>query len=384
MTIKYPFTISAVSIFAIFLLAVTSASAYEFPPYEGLSLKIEGNVTESYSNNLTFTSDKENRIEDFITMFTLNLDTKYEGKRWALGFAGRLSRRIKTETTDIQNSSESLTVNFRNDISKYDSFAVSNTYTHTQVPGSFEEEFGRITGRFDSYSNRLNLNYNKSLGKHFAVNTGYTNGKNWSAREGTKNSYRNNLNIKVNYAHSDMTQFSLSYAYADSRFEGGGDITTNSINAGIRQYLTKRLFFDGSAGVVYTPYANNSSFGASLSGEIGKKTKASLSYLKTVGISSDTENIFRNWRITGQLKKQLLEDLSGTLSVFYGEGEYDPWGIRDKLAGASTALNYNFWKNKRGARVKGRLGYSYSELNSNADYRDYDRNTVNTTLALIF
>ena len=50
----------------------------------------------------------------------------------------------------------------------------------------------------------------------------------------------------------------------------------------------------------------------------------------------------------------------------------------------SASLNYNFWRNKRGARVNGSLGYSYSELNSTDNLRNYDRNNINTMLTTAF
>ena len=366
------------------MLVCLPVSAYEFPPYMGLSLKIEGKVTETYSNNLTFASDKENRVEDFMTMLKLDMDAKYEGKRRTFGLGGQLSRRIKTESNDVRNSSEQFFLNFINDFSEYDSLNINNAYSHTQLPGSFEEEFGRITGRFDSYNNRLNFNYNKFFSKYINASTGYAYTENWNEKEGAKDSHRNDLDFRVNYEHSDMTQFTYLYTYSDSRFEDGGNISTNSINVGIRQYLTKRILFNGLAGMVFTSYSDTNSFEGAILGEIDEKTSADLSYSNTVDLSSETENIFSSWRITGKLKRMLVEKLIMSLSGFYGEGDYDPRGISDTLEGGSALLNYNFWKNKRGSRVNGTLGYSYSELDSNDDSRDYDRNTINASLTAIF
>ena len=61
----------------IFVLMATSANAYELPPYKGVELKVIGDITGNYSNNLTYASDNENRIEDYRTMLNLGLDFQY-------------------------------------------------------------------------------------------------------------------------------------------------------------------------------------------------------------------------------------------------------------------------------------------------------------------
>ncbi|MDH4028798.1 MAG: hypothetical protein OEU95_08205 [Nitrospirota bacterium] len=413
MTIKYPLQIAAF-IYVFFMLSVVSANAYEFPPYEGLALKIDGKFTESYSNNLTFTSDRNDRVEDFLTMLSIGLDAKYEGKRRAFGFSGRLNRRIRTDTSDIQNSSENLTVNFQNEISYYDRLNISDTYTHSQLPGSFEgefdivkcreelgrsgrslseiytecnrfkEEFSRFNGGHDTYNNTMNFAYNKFFSEHISIVANYAHGQNWSNQQGTQDSNTNNLSFMANYLYSELTRFSLLYGYATSKYENGNVINTDTINAGINQYLSKRLSVNVSAGVVFEPHSTTNSFSASINNEIDEKTFATLTYSRGIDISSDTENIFRNWQVSGQLNRQFLEDLNSSLSVFYGEGEYDPEGMRDEFVGASALLNYNFWTNKRGAAVNGTLGYTYSEMSSTDDSREYDRTTLASTLNMVF
>ena len=413
MTIKYPLQISAF-IYVYFLLSVVSANAYEFPPYEGLTLKIDGKVTESYSNNLTFASDSEDRIEDYLTMLIIGLDTKYEGRRNTFEVDGRLSRRIKTETSDIKNSSEYLALNFQNHISEYDRLNVRNVYTHSQLPGSFAEEFdmnncrdelgktgmsisdiytecnrykdefGRVNAGFDTYKNSLYFVYNKSISEQFNFGTSYAYGQNWSNRQERQDSKSNYLKFNVNYLYSELTRFSLSYGHASTEYENGNVISTDTIDAGVNQYLTKRLNINGAVGLVFQPDTTNSSFSASLNDEIDEKTFVTLSYSRSIDISTDTDNIFRNWQVTGQLNRQFLEDLGVVFSGFYGEGEYDPWGIRDRFVGASASINYDFWENKRGAKVSGTLGYTYSELNSTDDSRDYDRTMVDSTLTASF
>ena len=388
MIIRHSFIIFTICFGVVFLLTIASANAYEFPPYEGLNLKIEGKISENYSNNVTFAKDKENRIEDFMTMLALGLDMKYEGKRRALGISGRASRRVKTKSTDIQNSSENLTVNFRNEFSEYDAISVNNTFTHTQMPETFEDEFGRIQGRFDSYNNGLSFQYNRIINKYFNVGVNYDNRFYSNSREGTKDLYKNGVRLRVNYIHSAATDFSLSSNFSKSEFEGGDDVSMYLISAGVGHYITKRLQFRAGAGVNVSSRGEDRNtrqdINISLSNQIDENTNASLSYTRGVQLSADTGNLFSNWRITGRLTRQLLEDLNGSLSGFYGQGEYDLTGVTDTLAGASASLSYNFWRGKRGSRVSGSLGYTYSNLDSTDEDRGYDRNSITSGVNIVF
>jgi len=111
----------------IFLLLLSPAIAYEFPPYQGITLKILGDISESYSNNITYASDNENRVEDFRTMLNLGLDFKYEGKTRSLGFSGRANRELFADSSNERNPSESVMLSFNNDFSEYDRIRFINT-----------------------------------------------------------------------------------------------------------------------------------------------------------------------------------------------------------------------------------------------------------------
>ncbi len=134
----------------------------------------------------------------------------------------------------------------------------------------------------------------------------------------------------------------------------------------------------------FTPSINSTSIETLFTGEIDEETTAHISYSKGIEISSDQEELFNSWQVNGQFSRYLLEDLHSSLSGFYGQGEFVSAGVTDTLIGAYIALTYNFWKNKRGATVKGSVGYSYSNLDSTDINRGYDRNSVNLELTASF
>ncbi len=411
------FVIILTAFLGTFLVVTLPASAYEFPPYQGLTLKILGNISESYSNNTTYALDRDNRVEDFETMLNFGLDFKYTGKRVSLGFSGNIQREIFESSSDVSNPSENARLYFISEVTEYDRISVSNDFTHTKVPGQnqglfaydqckenneniglpsdiveslcneFLEEFGRFKGRFDSYSNSLNLNYSKTISEQLSVGTSYNYGQFWSDDVGTNDSDTHNIRLSMNYKYSQPTSFSLEYYYRISIFERGEDISRQSFTAGIKQYITRRLYFDGSIGADRTisGIGDDSIRGnATLTNEISNKTSATLSYSQGTNISANTDDTFENWKITGRLSSQLLEDLNGSISAFYGKGEYSLTNVTDTLLGSSINMSYMFWHSKRGSSMSGNLGYTYSDLDTTDVTRGYTRNSINTNLTLAF
>ncbi len=404
---------------AFYIMLMTSAHAYEFPPYEGLSLKIEGQVAESYSNNVNYSSDESDTVEDWITQLSLGMGLKYEGERRLLEVMGSINRQIRTDTGDLENSSERGIINFRNEFSKYDLITFNNTFIHTEVPGTidegldaaqcekledlfgreqvrrtfpecdrFEEEFGRFTGKFDSYSNTANVDYSRNFSERFRTGLGYTYRRNWSDAEGTNDSDQNTFRARADYQYSAATLYFMRYSYSNSSYESGTDVDIQRVSAGIRRYITKRFYIEGSGGVDFTSSENNSEnngrIEAAIAGELDPKTTVRAAYMKEDEFASSTEDVFRNWRVSGSISRAFMEDLNLVLSGFHGEGEFVSIDVTDTLFGGSVNLDYLFWQDKHGKRVSGRLGYTYSDLKSTDESRDYSRSGVNLGLTAGF
>ena len=66
-------------------------------------------------------------------------------------------------------------------------------------------------------------------------------------------------------------------------------------------------------------------------------------------------------------------------SIFFGEGEFKTFNIKDQQIGISTRLNYEIKEN-----VISFLAYTYSQIDSNIDTRSYDRNLVELGVRVVF
>jgi hypothetical protein len=394
---------------------ISSVNAYEFPPYQGVMLKILGDISENYSNNVTFASNDQNKVADFRTMLNLRLGFNYEGKKRSIDFSGHASRQISGGSSNVNASTENMSLTFNNGFSDYDNIVFLGIFNHTQEPGMdlngfdlnacrdyyrnyglsaseteiqcnlFKEQFNRFKGRFDSYNDNFNFTYNKIFSDSFSISTNYSYGENWSNAVGTNDSKQNSVGATIYYKYVEATNFFISYGYQMSSYSDGEDISRQSYRVGMGQYITKRLYFNGSIGMDKVSSGNDSiSVEAMLKNELDEKTSASLTYSQGTELTAFQGDSFKNWLITTIVTKALSKDLNSSLSAFYGKGHYSSTNITDKLIGAGFNLSYIFWESQRGANIRGNLGFSYSKLDSTDKTRGYTTDSVNSSITLAF
>lgn len=362
------------------LLSSTAFSAIELK-YEGWEMRVEARISEMYHDNLTFT--KEDKVGELLTTFSLSMNVDYTGRRRGVGLAGHITRWFRNDDFDEVRGSENLQLRLRYEFSEYDSISLEDSFAHSRYPMEFEEEFGRFTAEQDVYSNRVNLNYSREISEHFRINTNYTNGIYWTSESTSGDSIENGIGLYLDYLHSAATSASLGYNYSTREFEESGNVSVNSINTGLRHYITQRLSLDGRVGLTFVSPADDndftaSSFDISLTNEIDARTTGRLSFSKGVHTTLEGD-VFSSWQVSASLNRQFLENLNGSVSGFYGEGDFTSIDVRDKFLGASGGLNYIF-----GKHLTGNIGYTYSNLNSTNEDRGYISNVISSGVTLTF
>lgn len=100
-------------------------------------------------------------------------------------------------------------------------------------------------------------------------------------RADLKNSYLNTVGFGADYILNSSTIFPFAYEFTNRKFDPGKDASTHTIAPGIRQYITKKLYFDGRAGVDFISSFTDKNFikphiRASLTNEIDENTGASI------------------------------------------------------------------------------------------------------------
>jgi len=383
MNIKYIPAILTACLAAIFLLICMPSNVYAFI-YKGLDIKVGGTVSEMYDDNITRTNSSDNKKDDFTTRLTLALGVKYEGKTRTLDFTGRINRNLFATHHNFNNTSEKLELNFQNELSKYDIIRLKDTFAHAYEQSSFDETFEGAEGRYAYYRNQFNLDYTKDISKQFTVIARYANEINELSRKDLKDSYLNTLGFEADYIYSADTVFFMLYDFSKRTYDDAGDISIHTVAAGIRRYITKQLYFDGTGGISFiTSRENTEDTGeyiqGSLTDEIDENTAISLSFTKGKQTISYREDFLDSWRISGLFKRHLLKRLNCSLSGFYGEGEHKSLNLTDRLRGANIAFSYDLRKN-----LKGDLTYTYSDKDSTDEARGYTKNVISSGLTIEF
>jgi len=354
--------------------------------YKGFNIKItEVSIGETFDDNLTFA--KENKQEDFITDLRLVLGAKYEGKTRTFELTGDISNKTFAKNDTFNNITQHIDLNFKNEFSKRDRISLNNVFTHFKVlsatdegstdEGYFSQQFGRSAGRFELFRNKFNVDYSNDVAKQLSLVVKYANEISVFSGVSIPNSILNKPGLGLSYLFSPTaTIFSILYEFTNVQFETEEDATINTIGPGIRQYITKKLYFDGSTGVDFINSFDDENLTkpfvqASLTYIIDEKTRARFLFNKKYGTSPYFASIFNNWRTSASLTRQMLERLGCSLSIFYGEGEFISSTFKQKLLGTNSSLKYDISRN-----LKGDLTYTYSQFDSNVETAGYSKNTL--------
>lgn len=348
----------------------------------GLDLEPTVSIRETYDDNITYVSSQAK--SDFITSLDIGLNAKYEERARSLNLSAGVGRDFFERHANFDNTYENISLSAGQEFSKYSRLSLNDTFSHSEEPRSFEEEFGRAAGRYSIYRNRFGIDYSKEITRQFSLLTRYGNEATQYSRNDLSDSILNSIGLESDYAVSSMTIAFFSYDFARRDFNPGAEASTQTVAGGIRQYLNSQLLLDTKIGVNLVKAYNDQRyhkplFYASLIEDIDENSRARISFKKEYYTNAYSSDIFNYWELSSAIAQRLSERLSGTISCFYGQGKYITFGIKDKLGGLDTGINYDLSKN-----VIASLKYAYSETQSNTDSREYKKNTVSAGLKIGF
>lgn len=359
--------------------------------YKGFDIKILGiHVAETYDDNISFSD--EDKEEDLITHVGFELGVNYEGKTRSFELAGKITDQIFAKQPEQNNITQFVNLNFKNEFSKRDRIVINNVFSHFEAPSSedegyFSDQFGRTGGRFEYFRNKFDIVYTKDIAKQISFSARYANEVNIFSGTDRPNSLLNKPGFGLNYKFSPTaTIFSFGYEFTSIQFENDRDATINSIGPGIRQYITKKLYFDGKTGADFIDAFDNENptkpfVQTSLTYILEEKTTARISFNKRHEANPYFDDIYNNWRTSVFLTRRMLERMGCSLSIFYGEGEDLAETFKQTLWGANSSLRYDISRN-----LKGNLTYSYSTADNGNDDENpgYSKNTVSFSLVAEF
>ncbi len=397
--VRYYKTISAASLWIVIIFITSFSNAYSFTDtdsrsdfslthflnylsynYKGFDMRIAGiSVGETFDDNITY--DKKDKREDFITLAGIEVGVNYEGKMRRLELTAGVSHRAYAKNNEFDNTTEDLTLTFENEFSAHDRMSLRNIFVHSTEPlfnriDFFDEQFGRRGGQFEYFRNKLDIDYTRDIAKQLSATIRYGNYIDVFSGVDEEDSFLNKAGFEVAYLFSADTTFLFSYDFVHREFEDNNDASIQTITTGIRQYITKKLYFDLRPGVDLIDSFDDKNLTrpivlTSLTYKKDSETIARLIFEKRYDTNPYNEDIFNIWKTTATATRQLLERLQCSLSIFYGDGEFISSDFKTRLLGANTTFTYEITK-----ILRGNFTYTYSESDSNLEDAGYTKNTV--------
>lgn len=367
-------------VFSMILLSrLPKAQAYEI---KGTEITPLAGIEETYDDNIAFT--KAGKEDDFFTTLSAGITADYKDKLKSWGINANVHRQIFAQKRSFNNTSEDVTVIFSEELTKYQRVNLKNAFTHTYEPASFQESFGRTSGRYSYYMNQFHLEYARELSKQRTFSAAYSNEINEFRRAGQDDSFENSLSAQLDMDLNSTSDVLLLYKFSARDFNSGGNAFQNTLAAGFKQYLTKQLSYNAQAGIDFiSSYSDKNYirplFSFALTDEIDDKTSVGLEFLKETSKNPYIADIFDSRKAGLSLTRQLSEKSSFTISGFYGQGKYPESAISDRLAGAEASYTYELSK-----RTELNLSYLYSKIGSTDESREYKKNGLSLGLRAEF
>ncbi|MCX7927013.1 MAG: outer membrane beta-barrel protein [Candidatus Omnitrophica bacterium] len=345
-------------------------------------LKITASVNQSYDDNITYSAN--NTKSDYVSSVGINLNANRQEKLRILSLDLGLTHHLYWRYSGFDNTSFTAEGSFSQEFDKYNRINIRNSFRYADEPSSFEDEFGRTSGRYSYYRNNLSLEYSYDLTKQSLVISRVSAELYDVNRNDLSDSYLWRIGGEYDYAFSSKILTYLLYDFAYRDFSPGKDASFHLFALGTRYFFSSQLYSDTRLGLNLIDSFNNKTYTkrslyASLTNEFDANTRASFSFSQEYTANRDTQDLFNYRQLSIILGRQITSRLRTGLSAFYGKGKYTVLNIKDTLQGAGVGLEYDLWHNWKVV-----CRYSYSETDSNVKNRQYQRNYASVGLSAWF
>ena len=296
--------------------------------YKGFDIKLkEVLIGETYDDNVTFA--KKNEIKDFINNIRVGVGVRYEDRTKTIEFIGDATKQTFAKNYVFNNITQNAILNFKNEFSNKSRMNLKNIFTHSDAPIFFQgeeffgEQLGRPGGRFDYFKNRFTVDYSYDVARQLTIIGKYMNDMDAFSGIDAQGSFLNKVGIETNYILKSKSILLFAYEFANRRFEDGASSSIHSISPGIRQYITKKLYIEGSMGVAFIDAFGGENLTepfikSSLVYAVDSDMTARLSFEKKHNTNPYSESIFETRRTSLAFTRQFLERLQGSILFFYG------------------------------------------------------------------
>jgi hypothetical protein len=362
-------------VFTVLLIVILQATVY------CLDLEFIGDISETYDDNIFVSDDK---VSDYITKITAGFGINHEGKSQQLELLGHVNQEVYYENSDQNRFTQDfyLDYNLIINLTRKNIISISDKFEYFPETQVYANTFGRSGYRDKYFRNIFNITNSLQFFRKLALVLQYTNRYTINYNDDVLNSYSNDGSAALVFSLSSYIITSLFYSYAKTEYENDESITEQRGNLIQRLYFTKQLYLEGSYGrqSLKTHDGNeskNTIYSVSVIDDIDKKNSIILNFTKEQSVTEYTNEIFNNWRIAGDFKRQVSRRFNLLISAFKGKGDFQPSGATTEFIGLKTSFTYYFTEN-----ISGSCEYSF--LNSKSETRsnniEYQRNVFMLSL----
>ena len=347
--------------------------------FKGFDIKIKDiNIRETYDDNVTYA--KEEAKEDFITNLGIGIAALYEGKKDTFEVSGNVIHEAFAENSIFDNTTQYITLGFKRELSQHDRVSLKNAFYNDVTPLFFEgPSFSankQASGRIPYYKNRCSVDYARDVSRQLTFKVKYASDVDAFETKTFLDSFVNKAGLEANYMLSGTTILLTTYDFSNRQFEDKQNASINTIAQGLRQYITKKLYFDIGGGLDFVDSYKEDTFIdpvilSALTYDMGDNTQFRLLFNKKDDTKPFDQQISSYRRTALSVTRQMSERLGGGLSLSYDDVKSVPANFEQKILNASSSLIYDINRN-----LKGRFTYTYSEAVSSGETSGYTKNTV--------
>jgi hypothetical protein len=364
---------SSVVLFLVFSLPVDA---------KPVDVDVTGSAQMAYDDNVTLANANEKK--DFVSSLNIGLQLNQEGKTHAMSLDANITQQVYGRHGEFNNLSEEVDFNLTKELSKYDRVRFDEVFSHAEEPSSFEDAFGRTSGRYSRIKNRAGLEYEHDYSRQVSARGFYYHTGTYLSRGDLRDSNQHRAGGKAIYSYDTSTILNTRYEFIKQIFEGGADSTINSVSVGVKRFLTTQSFVDLAIGPDFIESFSGEhhvkpNLVTGVTVQPDENTSARFSFRKHYTTTSTTQDLFNSWRLALDLFRKITDQIDVVLNVFYGEGTFVDLGITETLSGARTGLDYSVTDN-----VTTGVGYSFTSLESDNAGNEYQKNLVYFKVSVTF
>lgn len=369
----HPYIIG-VTVTLVGLLTMTFAPAAEAVRFSREEWKFTADIKTGFDDNIT--SDEDNTEADVFSRLAASARWQLQSKITEAWLQAGIRQNVFFGNSDFNNTALSVQGRYAKEPSKYEKIEVANTLTRADEADSFEDEFGRQTGRYTYYDNRFKAGYRREISDDLTVKGDLANRIYLPSRSGLSDSIITRLGLTGEWDAGTHTVLKAFYSLTHNDFNPGTTAWINSVAGGVKRLITQTLAVEAKLGLNLINDFNDDTeagglFEIALIDNLNAKTQTLVLFRTESTVNNSTADVFDSWRLQGGFNRELTRQLNGEASAFIGEGEYDALGIKDQLLGARLGVAYEIAED-----IDATANYTFSMVDSNSNNRSYTKNVI--------